>query len=189
MDILEYKEEIVKLDTKPDKLDIIYATLGLCGEASEVTEKYQNYTRGNQIKVVDEVTRESIAKELGDVLWYMTRILHILGANIDKDLQHPVFPVLTDPSLVAFNLQMKAGQVAEIVKKSIRENALSTNGNVIVMKPDEAMIIDKINTMITMLQVLSSGITLSLSEVAKINLEKIKSRTKRGVLSGRGDNR
>ena len=123
MDILDYREKIVEFKPIPKDFSVYFAALGLCGESAEVVEKYQNYTRIAQIKIVDELTRDSIAKELGDVLWYMTRIIDELDIDNIKEgeLEHPIFSFLTDPSLVATNLQLKAGQIAEICKKTIRD--------------------------------------------------------------------
>ena len=177
MDILDYQVEVNKSPTaKEEQINLTYTVLGLCGATADICEKYSNYTRTNQIKIVDLGTRESLAVELGDILWYMSRIVEILEVDFSKDLEHPIFPSLTDPTLIAFNLQMRAGQIAKIVKKSIRKNGVRDDGKVIVLKPDEAMILDKLSGMITMLQVLSSSITLSLREVAEMNLAKIGSK-------------
>jgi NTP pyrophosphatase (non-canonical NTP hydrolase) len=174
MDTLEYQVAINESPTgTEDHLNLTYATLGLCGAAADIVEKYLNYTRTNQIKIVDLATRETLATELGDFLWYLSRIIDIIGVDYVKDLEHPVFPSLTDPTLVAFNLQMKAGQVAKLVKKYVRENGVKDDGEVIVLKDQAVMIMSKFDPMITMLQVLSSSITLSLKEVAQINLDKV----------------
>ncbi|MFZ2225994.1 MAG: nucleoside triphosphate pyrophosphohydrolase family protein [Candidatus Moraniibacteriota bacterium] len=51
----------------------IYPTLGLAGEAGEVAEKIKKILRDKEGKV-DDVDREEIKKELGDVLWYLTQL-------------------------------------------------------------------------------------------------------------------
>jgi NTP pyrophosphatase (non-canonical NTP hydrolase) len=48
---------------------ILRYTLGLTGEAGEVAEKIKKKERGDY-----ELDEEAIAKELGDILWYMARI-------------------------------------------------------------------------------------------------------------------
>ena len=60
----------------------IYATLGMMGEAGEVSEKIKKIWR-DKGKEVNEVDREEIKKELGDVLWYMSQLA--LELKIDFD--------------------------------------------------------------------------------------------------------
>ncbi|SRR5258708_2677673 len=58
----------------------IYPVLGLMGEAGEVAEKFKKLFRDNGGKLTKE-KKEEIAKELGDVLWYIAQISTEL--NID----------------------------------------------------------------------------------------------------------
>ena len=53
--------------------NFIYPTLGLSGEAGEVSEKIKKVIR-DKGGVIDDITREEIKKELGDVLWYLAQI-------------------------------------------------------------------------------------------------------------------
>ena len=81
-------EEYQKLSRKtaiyPDAgNNFIYPTLGLAGEAGEVAEKIKKVLRDNN-GVVDESRREEIAKELGDVLWYVAQVASELGLSLDK---------------------------------------------------------------------------------------------------------
>lgn len=59
----------------------IYA-LGLTGEAGEVADKIKKVYRDNCGSITTDKKNE-IAKELGDVLWYLTR----LGASLGYSLQ------------------------------------------------------------------------------------------------------
>ena len=61
----------------------IYATLGMIGEAGEVAEKVKKVWRDKN-KVVSELDREEIKKELGDVLWYMSQLALELGIDFDE---------------------------------------------------------------------------------------------------------
>jgi len=89
---------------------IAYTTMGLAGEAGEVSEKVKKIIRDStDLEKAISDKRTEIAKELGDVLWYVAAICREFG--------------------------------------------------------------------------------LSLEEVAEINIEKLKSRQKRGKLKGSGDNR
>ena len=62
------------------KFSILYPTLGLAGEAGEVAEKIKKIIRDDK-QIVDE--KEDIAKELGDVLWYIAAIGRDIGYGLD----------------------------------------------------------------------------------------------------------
>lgn len=63
--------------------NFVYPTLGLAGEAGEVAEKIKKVIRDKN-SVVSEETKIEIAKELGDVLWYVTQIATELGLSLDS---------------------------------------------------------------------------------------------------------
>jgi NTP pyrophosphatase (non-canonical NTP hydrolase) len=71
--------------------NLLYPTLGLCGEAGEVAEKIKKMIR-DDAGVLTEERRAALSKELGDVLWYLTQIATeadleldaIAEANIEK---------------------------------------------------------------------------------------------------------
>ena len=60
----------------------IYPILGLCGEAGEVAEKAKKIIRDGTGIVSDE-DRRAIVLELGDALWYLTRIAADLGSSLE----------------------------------------------------------------------------------------------------------
>jgi NTP pyrophosphatase (non-canonical NTP hydrolase) len=62
--------------------NFIYPTLGLAGESGEVAEKIKKIIRDDGGLVSGE-KREEIAKELGDVLWYVSQIAAELGLSLD----------------------------------------------------------------------------------------------------------
>jgi len=57
--------------------------LGLAGEAGEVCEKFKKILRDKGGKITDS-DREEIAKELGDVLWYVTTIGRYIGVDLEE---------------------------------------------------------------------------------------------------------
>jgi len=80
-------EEYQKLSRKtaiyPDKdNNFVYPTLGLTGEAGEVSEKIKKVLRDDN-GVVDDLKRQEIKKELGDVLWYLSQIATELDLSLD----------------------------------------------------------------------------------------------------------
>lgn len=83
MDFKEYQEKSRKTAVYPDKdNNFIYPTLGLSGEAGEVSEKIKKVIRDKE-GIIDDETREAIKKELGDVLWYVSQIATELGLSLD----------------------------------------------------------------------------------------------------------
>lgn len=59
----------------------LYLALGLCDEAGEVAGKIKKFYRDG---VVDE---EAVAQELGDVLWYWSRIVDLLPFSPHQIMQ------------------------------------------------------------------------------------------------------
>ena len=66
--------------------NFIYPTLGLVGEAGEVAEKIKKVLRDDGGEVNKE-KREEIAKELGDVLWYLAQVATELDLPLDEIAQ------------------------------------------------------------------------------------------------------
>jgi NTP pyrophosphatase (non-canonical NTP hydrolase) len=71
--------------------NLLYPTLGLCGEAGEVAEKVKKLVRDDG-GVLTEERRSALSKELGDVLWYVAQLAteaeldldDIAAANLEK---------------------------------------------------------------------------------------------------------
>ena len=63
--------------------NFIYPTLGLAGEAGEVSEKIKKVIR-DENGIVSDQKRTEIEKELGDVLWYVAQIASELNLSLDE---------------------------------------------------------------------------------------------------------
>lgn len=63
--------------------NFIYPALGLAGETGEICEKIKKVIRDDGGVVSPEV-RGLLAKELGDVLWYLATLASELGLNLDQ---------------------------------------------------------------------------------------------------------
>jgi NTP pyrophosphatase (non-canonical NTP hydrolase) len=92
MDLSEYQSRSRATAVYPRAGDnLLYPTLGLCGEAGEVAEKIKKMVRDDD-GVLTEERRAALAKELGDVLWYLAQLATeadleleaIAEANIEK---------------------------------------------------------------------------------------------------------
>ena len=80
MNFSEYQKRANATAIYDSKFSILYPTLGLAGEAGEVAEKVKKIIRDNK-NIVDE--REDIAKELGDVLWYVAAVARDIGFKLE----------------------------------------------------------------------------------------------------------
>lgn len=83
MNFSDYQKESRKTAMYPDKdHNFVYPTLGISGESGEVAEKVKKILRDKEGKV-DEEDKMEIAKELGDVLWYIAQLSSELGLDLD----------------------------------------------------------------------------------------------------------
>jgi NTP pyrophosphatase (non-canonical NTP hydrolase) len=73
----EYQELAAKTAIYPEEYRIVYPALGLAGESGEVAEKVKKYIRDGNLD------RDLLAKELGDVLWYVSALSRDLGIDLD----------------------------------------------------------------------------------------------------------
>ena len=60
-----------------------YVTLGLVGEAGEIANKVKKILRDGAGEVTPAI-RKTLASEVGDVLWYLTRLADELGYSIEE---------------------------------------------------------------------------------------------------------
>jgi NTP pyrophosphatase (non-canonical NTP hydrolase) len=65
---------------------IVYPTLGIAGEAGEVADKVKKILRDNNGEFTDEKKLE-IAKEIGDVCWYIAALCRDLGFSMAEVCQ------------------------------------------------------------------------------------------------------
>jgi NTP pyrophosphatase (non-canonical NTP hydrolase) len=67
-------------DISPQFMDQI---LGLVGESSEVAEKMKKIIR-DKAGVISPEDRAEIIKELGDILWYVNSVAHMLDSSFEE---------------------------------------------------------------------------------------------------------
>tara|TARA_Y100000310_G_C20598140_1_gene771587 strand:+ start:716 stop:1045 length:330 start_codon:yes stop_codon:yes gene_type:complete len=75
----DYQLESSKTAIYSGSLDIMYPALGLAGEVGETLNKIKKYYRDGT-----PLDKEDMAKELGDILWYLSA----LATDLDLDLEY-----------------------------------------------------------------------------------------------------
>ena len=83
MELNEYQKRALETALYPKEVTILYPTLGLTGEAGEVADKVKKVIRDNDGDFSVE-KRLEIAKELGDVLWYISTLANDLGYTLEE---------------------------------------------------------------------------------------------------------
>lgn len=74
------------ISTGDEFKDLLHWVLGINGEAGEVAEKVKKIIR-DKGGVVSEEDKKELAKELGDVLWYLAVFADHLGVSMDDIAQ------------------------------------------------------------------------------------------------------
>ncbi len=92
-------------------------------------------------------------------------------------------PVSTKFVSIVLGLSGEAGEITEKFKKIYREKDGNWDDD------DKKNIARELGDLLWYISSISNHTGISLEEIAKINLEKLKSRSERGVIFGSGDNR
>src|SRR5581483_10874187 len=71
------------ISTSDELKDTLHWVLGINGEAGEVAEKVKKIIRDRNGKVTEQDKTE-LAKEIGDVLWYLAVFAHQLGFSLEE---------------------------------------------------------------------------------------------------------
>ena len=76
-----YQQNVLKYapDHHDYLLDVIYAAMGMCGEAGEASELVKKYAYHGHA-----IDSDHLARELGDVLWYVSYMAHLFGYPLGK---------------------------------------------------------------------------------------------------------
>lgn len=79
----EYCKAAAATDRYPNECKPWVYALGLTGESGELADKIKKVYR-DKGGVFKQEERDAIAKELGDVLWYVTRLGATLGFSLEQ---------------------------------------------------------------------------------------------------------
>lgn len=86
MDFNEYQQHASKtadFSAVDKQFRPLYITLGVTGEAGELAEKVKKQFRDDKGMLTDE-RKELIAKEIGDVLWYLSQLAQEIGVPFER---------------------------------------------------------------------------------------------------------
>lgn len=185
--VSDYAVKARSLYIYPPKAKFIGPAFGIAGECGELVEKIQ-YGGSN----------DELIKEMGDVLWYLVNILEdIEWSFIDAVAYHAgdlfegtflsyqaiVNNDCTPRKDAISHLAIYSGKIAEIAKKSLRDNGgIIPEGKKKVVGKYVVLILD-------ILCDIATTYGLNMSDVAQANIDKLFDRRDRGVLGGSGDNR
>jgi NTP pyrophosphatase (non-canonical NTP hydrolase) len=86
MDIRAYQAAARATAIYPREPHLMYPALGLCGEAGEVAEKIKKVLRDKNNEWSPE-DRMDVAKELGDVMWYVSNLASDLKIDLGEVLE------------------------------------------------------------------------------------------------------
>lgn len=87
MNIQDYSDQAISTLLGDHNMTDMDATLiaqvfGLVGESGEVAEKFKKLIRDKQGQISSE-DRAEILKELGDILWYVNAVAHLLDSSLE----------------------------------------------------------------------------------------------------------
>lgn len=83
MELNEYQQKALETAVYPTEYKVIYPALGLTGEAGETADKVKKVIRDRQSQF-DDNSKKEIAKELGDVLWYIAALSYDIGYTLEN---------------------------------------------------------------------------------------------------------
>ncbi len=86
MKLNQYQQEALSTALYSPDVAIQYCTMQLCGESGECSGKIAKVYRDNNGVFTNEKKIE-IAKELGDVLWYIANLSNLLGFSLEEIAQ------------------------------------------------------------------------------------------------------
>lgn len=150
---------------------LAYVCLGLGGEAAEVVEKLTD----------SPLDRDLLTAELGDVLWYLSRLVVELGLDggVVMADAHQVVVDRTSPQA----LVVACGRVQEVVKKALRDDGGQLS------RERHARLAGLLPDVLGAWLAVHEDLAEEPAATAAANLAKLEGRKERGTLAGDGDRR
>jgi NTP pyrophosphatase (non-canonical NTP hydrolase) len=190
----EYQRRAMATAIYPREHAVVYPALDLAGEAGEVCEKIKKALRDHGGKIDQDV----LAKELGDVLWYLaamasdlertlgdTNITNGLSMSEFQEISTEQYEIIT-PVRMAFALSVYVSSVSHRIARSW----IDGDGSVIPSETAKQEIFGlHVQRVLEGIAIMAHSLNLSLEDIARANLDKLADRAKRGVIGGEGDER
>lgn len=89
MKLDDYQQLALRTANHERKNELFHLVLGLAGESGEITEKIKKWVR-DQNSDETKLDKADLAKELGDVLWYVAVLADYLGLSLGDIAQSNV---------------------------------------------------------------------------------------------------
>ncbi len=86
MNFNEYQKEAYKTLIHKDRDNLAYFALGVAGESGEVADKIKKIFR-DKGGVMSTDDKKDVAKEMGDVLWYLSQLTQYIGMDFAEIAQ------------------------------------------------------------------------------------------------------
>ena len=217
MDLSLYQRMSRQTADYPDVgLGLVYPTLGLIGEAGEVSDKIKKlvtHSHGKEMTTSHYIY--GVIHELGDVLWYIAAICHELNADMDRvakrtgwgdlrySFEHHIFggeqarkrhEILRSRKTASWYfdsdlllLALDLCGYASQVSEVVKRIFRDDGGELTPERRER--ILEALGNVVWCLDAISSVLDVDLAMVAEINLSKLRSRRRRAVLHGDGDTR
>lgn len=81
MELNNFQKAALATAIYPNDGTVSYLALAICGEAGELADKVKKVLRDKDGKFA-ESDKRALALELGDVMWYVANLAHILGYDL-----------------------------------------------------------------------------------------------------------
>lgn len=169
MEFDEYQERVGQFADYPsavvhgNDVKLVYPVLGLAEEVAELHEKMQV-----------GADKAEIAKELGDVCWFVQEVASCLDIKMSQ---------LSRTMKTTVTLDVFSGEVCGVLAKAVRDmEGIVASSGVEKIKVALSLIVSRVEE-------IASECGLQLQDVMMGNYNKLASRKARGVIHGSGDNR
>lgn len=88
--IEDYEGLVAETAIYPREIPMLYVACGIAGEAGEVADKVKKLMRDKNLMETKAIVTEdklALAKEVGDVMWYVTAAAKDLGYTLQEIMQ------------------------------------------------------------------------------------------------------